>query len=86
VPLAAVPLPSSAEDHQRKNALALEARGAGLCILESELETPTLDCKLISGMLSCFEASHLSAWRELVQKHSPQGAAKRLADAILEGL
>jgi UDP-N-acetylglucosamine--N-acetylmuramyl-(pentapeptide) pyrophosphoryl-undecaprenol N-acetylglucosamine transferase len=86
VPLAAVPLPSSAEDHQRKNALALEARGAGLCILESELETPTLDSKLINGMLSCFEGSHLLAWREAVQKNSPQGAAKRLADAILEGI
>jgi UDP-N-acetylglucosamine--N-acetylmuramyl-(pentapeptide) pyrophosphoryl-undecaprenol N-acetylglucosamine transferase len=86
VPLAAVPLPSSAEDHQRKNALALEARGAGLCIPESELETATLDSKLISGMLSCFEPAHLAQWRTAVQKYSPQGAAKRLADAVLEGL
>jgi UDP-N-acetylglucosamine--N-acetylmuramyl-(pentapeptide) pyrophosphoryl-undecaprenol N-acetylglucosamine transferase len=85
VPLAAVPLPSSAEDHQRKNALALEQRGAGLCVLESELETTPLDGKLISGMLSCFDPAVLAQWREAAQKHSPQGAAKRLADAVLEG-
>jgi UDP-N-acetylglucosamine--N-acetylmuramyl-(pentapeptide) pyrophosphoryl-undecaprenol N-acetylglucosamine transferase len=86
VPLAAVPLPSSAEDHQRKNALALEQRGAGLCVLESELEAVTLDGKLIGGMLSCLNPTRLVQWRETVQKYSPQGAAKRLADAVLEGL
>jgi UDP-N-acetylglucosamine--N-acetylmuramyl-(pentapeptide) pyrophosphoryl-undecaprenol N-acetylglucosamine transferase len=86
VPLAAVPLPSSAEDHQRKNALALEQRGAGLCVLESELETTPLDGKLISGMLSCLNPTKLAQWRALVQHHSPQGAAKRMADVVLEAI
>jgi UDP-N-acetylglucosamine--N-acetylmuramyl-(pentapeptide) pyrophosphoryl-undecaprenol N-acetylglucosamine transferase len=88
VPLALIPLPSSAENHQVKNAQALESRGAGLCILESDLEQEVsgLDGKLVSGMLSCFDTTHLANWREIVQKNSPKGAAKRLADALLEGL
>ncbi len=88
VPLALVPLPSSAENHQIKNAQALEARGAGVCVLESELEAELsgLDGKLISGMLSCFDVVHYSAWQQKILQFSPAGAAKRLADAILEGL
>ncbi len=88
VPLALIPLPSSAENHQVKNAQALEARGAGLCVLEPDLEAELLgiDGKLVSGMLSCLDAAHLAEWRSVVQKNSPVGAAKRLADAILEGL
>lgn len=88
VPLALVPLPSSSENHQVKNAQALESRGAGLCILEPDLEQEAkgLDSKLIHGMLSCFDTAHLANWRMTVQKNSPAGAAKRLADAILEGL
>jgi UDP-N-acetylglucosamine--N-acetylmuramyl-(pentapeptide) pyrophosphoryl-undecaprenol N-acetylglucosamine transferase len=88
VPLALIPLPSSAENHQVKNAQSLESRGAGLSILESDLEQEVagLDGKLVSGMLSCFDTTHLANWREIVQKNTPAGAAKRLADAILEGL
>ncbi len=88
VPLAVIPLPSSAENHQVKNAQALETRGAGLCVLEPDLEAELLgiDGKLVSGMLSCLDATHLANWRSVVQKNSPIGAAKRLADAILEGL
>ncbi len=88
LPLALIPLPSSAENHQVKNALSLEARGAGLCVLESDLEAELLagDGKLVKGMLSCLDAAFLANWRLSVQKHSPVGAAKRLADVILEGL
>ncbi len=88
VPLALIPLPSSAENHQVKNAQSLELRGAGLCILESDLEQEVsgLDGKLVSGMLSCFDTTRLTTWREIVQKNTPAGAAKRLADALLEGL
>jgi UDP-N-acetylglucosamine--N-acetylmuramyl-(pentapeptide) pyrophosphoryl-undecaprenol N-acetylglucosamine transferase len=37
VPLIAVPLPTSAEDHQRHNAAALESAGAGRMLEESDL-------------------------------------------------
>ena len=86
VPLALVPLPSSSENHQIKNAQAVQQRGAGVCILEPDLEKEVagLDGKLVSGMLSCFEAAYLANWRATVQTHTPAGAAKRLADAILE--
>jgi UDP-N-acetylglucosamine--N-acetylmuramyl-(pentapeptide) pyrophosphoryl-undecaprenol N-acetylglucosamine transferase len=37
VPLIAIPLPSSAEDHQRHNAAALESAGAGRLLEEADL-------------------------------------------------
>jgi UDP-N-acetylglucosamine--N-acetylmuramyl-(pentapeptide) pyrophosphoryl-undecaprenol N-acetylglucosamine transferase len=88
VPLALIPLPVSAENHQVKNAEALEARGAGIYVLEPDLERESQGYagKLTQGIISCFDMTQLTTWREQTLKHSPTGAAKRLADAVLETL
>jgi len=78
VPLVMVPLPSSAEDHQLHNARAVEAVGAGLVVEEQQL------------------AGLVPAWRELLQPRvrsaaaaaakarSPDGAARKILDAVME--
>ncbi len=88
VPLALIPLSVSAENHQVKNAEALEARGAGICVLEPDLdrESQGYAGKLTQGIISCFDMTQLITWREQTLKHSPAGAAKRLADAVLGAL
>ncbi len=41
-----VPLPTAADDHQRKNAEAVAARGAGVCLLQSAMSAQSLAEKL----------------------------------------
>lgn len=43
-----VPLPTAADDHQRKNAEAIAARGAGECLLQKDLSGESLGKRLIS--------------------------------------
>jgi UDP-N-acetylglucosamine--N-acetylmuramyl-(pentapeptide) pyrophosphoryl-undecaprenol N-acetylglucosamine transferase len=86
VPLILVPLPSSAEDHQTKNAQSVAARGAGLWVAEVDLERETasrLPGSLSEGMLSCLEPRKLEAMREAARRASPAGAAERLAAGVL---
>jgi UDP-N-acetylglucosamine--N-acetylmuramyl-(pentapeptide) pyrophosphoryl-undecaprenol N-acetylglucosamine transferase len=92
VPLALVPLPTSAENHQVKNAEALQARGAGICVLEPDLERESQDISLgfagtlTQGIISCFDMDRLTSWSAQTMKFSPAGAASRLADAVLGAL
>lgn len=51
LPSVLVPLPTAAADHQRVNALALEAAGAALCVPEDELEGARLR-ELVEGLLA----------------------------------
>jgi UDP-N-acetylglucosamine--N-acetylmuramyl-(pentapeptide) pyrophosphoryl-undecaprenol N-acetylglucosamine transferase len=86
VPLLLVPLPSSSEDHQSRNAESLESRGAGRWIPQSDLEAEAasgLPGKLSEGMLSCLEPESLQTMRAAALRASPAGAATRLAEAVL---
>jgi UDP-N-acetylglucosamine--N-acetylmuramyl-(pentapeptide) pyrophosphoryl-undecaprenol N-acetylglucosamine transferase len=97
VPLVLVPLPSSAEDHQRQNALAVQTRGAGICVSEDDLEAESqrvssasaskdsdLPGVLASGILACLEPARHQAMRAAALGASPEGAAHRLAELVLK--
>ncbi len=97
VPLILIPLPSSAEDHQTKNALAVQARGAGMCVPERDLEAESLSdssasgprdsglpTPLASGMVSCLQPERHQAMRAAALQASPAGAAERLAELVLK--
>ncbi len=79
VPLIMVPLPGSAEDHQRFNARSVEAAGAGRVVEQAELAG-----RLGAAVLECLEPRVRASMREAALKRSPQGAAGRLADLAEE--
>ncbi len=45
-PAILIPLPTAADDHQRKNAEALEREGAAVCILQSEMTSGRLESEI----------------------------------------
>ena len=75
VPLIMVPLPASAEDHQRYNARAVEAAGAGRLV-----EQDSVSRALGAVVLECLEKGTRAAMHDAALRRSPQGAAHRLAD------
>jgi UDP-N-acetylglucosamine--N-acetylmuramyl-(pentapeptide) pyrophosphoryl-undecaprenol N-acetylglucosamine transferase len=76
VPLIAVPLPSAAEDHQRMNALALQASGAGWMVEETGLGALAAVWR---AMLEPETRRHAAA---AALTASPEGAAERFAARI----
>ena len=88
VPLLLVPLPSASEDHQTKNAISVEARGAGFLIPEAALMqeslSPTDAPRLLEqGILACLEAVTLEQMRRSAFAASSAGAATRLAALVM---
>lgn len=75
-----VPLPTAADDHQRKNAEAVTARGAGECLLQKDL-TPDALAARIAALLSDRDALRAMGARALAAG-SPR-AADLVADEIL---
>lgn len=78
VPVVTVPLPTSAEDHQRVNARAIQAAGAGFAVEQDDrsgLETAWLD--LLDEDQRATAASAMAA-------RSPEGAAERLVRLAAE--
>ncbi len=89
VPLLLVPLPTSADDQQNKNALAVAASGAGLVVSQSDLEIEAASSgsglsNLADGMLRCLEPKALLNMRAAALQNSPAGAADRLANLVEE--
>jgi UDP-N-acetylglucosamine--N-acetylmuramyl-(pentapeptide) pyrophosphoryl-undecaprenol N-acetylglucosamine transferase len=81
VPLIVVPLPSSSEDHQRKNGERLAARGAGRWFAQGDLESGLVS-ELEAVMLSCLQPSRWEAMHRAALEGSPEGAAARLAAVV----
>jgi UDP-N-acetylglucosamine--N-acetylmuramyl-(pentapeptide) pyrophosphoryl-undecaprenol N-acetylglucosamine transferase len=75
-----VPLPTAADDHQRKNAEAAQARGAGMCLPQREL-TPDSLAERVRSLLSDRDA--LRAMGERARSIGRPDAADRVADEIL---
>ena len=75
VPVIMVPLPGSAEDHQRFNARSVQASGAGRMV-----EQEAMSRELGGVVLECLDAEARSVMQRAARGRSPQGAASRLAD------
>ena len=80
IPSLLVALPTSAADHQRANARALEAAGAALTLEQSELSAATLGAAL-TGMLNA--PGKLAAMAESASARGRPDAAERIATWIL---
>lgn len=78
VPLLMVPLPSSAEDHQLHNAMAVAEAGAGIVVEERDL----------AGLTAAWEALLDPPTRQAAAAaataRTPVGAARRILEAVME--
>ncbi len=71
-----VPLPTAADDHQRKNAEALVDAGAGVMLPEKEL-TPERLAETLSGLLG--DRARLERMSEAARKMAHPDAARKIA-------
>ncbi|HEX7001870.1 MAG TPA: UDP-N-acetylglucosamine--N-acetylmuramyl-(pentapeptide) pyrophosphoryl-undecaprenol N-acetylglucosamine transferase [Trueperaceae bacterium] len=79
VPTVMVPLPSSAEDHQLHNALAVQTAGAGVLVEEKDIAE-----RLAGAWRSLLEPSARDAAARAAAARTPEGAARRILCAVLE--
>ncbi|CAN5845071.1 undecaprenyldiphospho-muramoylpentapeptide beta-N-acetylglucosaminyltransferase [soil metagenome] len=77
VPLIVVPLPSAADDHQRHNAVALAADGAGRWVAQGD------DDGLLEAWSWLLDDAHRADARMAMNARSPAGGARALYDTIL---
>ena len=75
-----VPFPFAADDHQTKNAKALEEQGASICIRESELEVDALG-ELIGGLLD--DPARRQTMARAARDHGRPDAAAAIVDDML---
>jgi UDP-N-acetylglucosamine--N-acetylmuramyl-(pentapeptide) pyrophosphoryl-undecaprenol N-acetylglucosamine transferase len=75
-----VPFPFAADDHQTKNARALEEQGASICIPESELDAQQLG-HLVAELLD--DPTRRRAMAEAARAHGKPDAAAAIVDDIL---
>ena len=75
-----IPFPFAADDHQAKNADALEGQGASICIRESELEVDRL-AALIAGLVD--DPAKRQAMARAARKHGRPDAAAVIVDDMM---
>jgi UDP-N-acetylglucosamine--N-acetylmuramyl-(pentapeptide) pyrophosphoryl-undecaprenol N-acetylglucosamine transferase len=75
-----IPFPFAADDHQAKNAKALEQRGAAICIRESELDVKALG-DLIGDLLN--DVAKRQAMAKAARDHGRPDAAAAIVDDIM---
>ncbi len=75
-----IPFPFAADDHQAKNADALEAQGASICIRESDLEVDRL-AALIAGLLD--DPAKRRAMARAAREHGRPDAAAAIVDDMM---
>jgi UDP-N-acetylglucosamine--N-acetylmuramyl-(pentapeptide) pyrophosphoryl-undecaprenol N-acetylglucosamine transferase len=80
-PAILIPLPTAADDHQRKNAEALERQGAARCVLQSEL-TPERLVEEISQLIE--NPARLAAMAEASRRLAHVEAAQKIVDLAYE--
>lgn len=78
VPTIMVPLPTSADDHQRHNARAVEAAGAGVMVEERDI------ARLPAAWAAALDSNWRSTAAAAAARRTPAGAARRIVDAVLE--
>jgi UDP-N-acetylglucosamine--N-acetylmuramyl-(pentapeptide) pyrophosphoryl-undecaprenol N-acetylglucosamine transferase len=79
-PAVLVPLPTSADDHQRKNAQVLEAAGAAAVVDERGLSGERL-AAVVSGLLAADD--RLAAMAGAMRTFARPDAAQRIVDRAL---
>jgi UDP-N-acetylglucosamine--N-acetylmuramyl-(pentapeptide) pyrophosphoryl-undecaprenol N-acetylglucosamine transferase len=77
VPLVVVPLPTAAEDHQRHNAEALAAAGAGLWVAEGD------GGALERAWRTLLEPERRASAAAAARRRSPEGGARALLDTLI---
>lgn len=75
-----IPFPHAADDHQAKNAEALQTQGASICIRESELDADSLG-DLVSELLDDHGARQAMA--QAARDHGKPDAAAAIVDDII---
>lgn len=80
VPVIAVPLPTSAEDHQRFNARAVAAAGAGRYVEQGDLEG------LVAAWRDLLDDETRHAAAAAAGRRSPEGAARALVAQLHDAL
>jgi UDP-N-acetylglucosamine--N-acetylmuramyl-(pentapeptide) pyrophosphoryl-undecaprenol N-acetylglucosamine transferase len=76
-----IPLPTAADDHQRKNAEALQTAGAARMILQKDLDGASL-AKEIKSLIDAPE--RITAMERAAKKLVKGDAAARMTDLIEE--
>ncbi len=80
LPSILIPLPTAAADHQTKNAAALAAAGAAVCIPETQLGSAALADR-IEGMLAA--RATLATMSQAAARRGRPDAAHRIVEALL---
>ena len=75
-----IPFPHASDDHQAKNAKALEAHGASICIRESGLDVDGLG-EVIAGLLD--NPSERQAMARAAREHGRPDAAAAIVDDMM---
>jgi UDP-N-acetylglucosamine--N-acetylmuramyl-(pentapeptide) pyrophosphoryl-undecaprenol N-acetylglucosamine transferase len=81
-PALLVPFALAADDHQRRNAEAMQAAGAAVMLLESDLEVPGKLLETLVGLLSSPE--RLASMSGAARAQAHPGAAERIADRLAQ--
>jgi len=76
VPVIAIPLPTSADDHQRANARAIAESGGGFAVEQDDLED------LTQAWRTLLTPDARSQAAVAISARSPEGAARRLFDLV----
>ncbi|MGB0074738.1 MAG: glycosyltransferase, partial [Terracidiphilus sp.] len=77
-----VPFAAATDEHQRRNAEAMQAAGAAEVLLETDLEIPGKLLETLTGLLGAPERLATMAQEAKAQSHP--GAAERIAGRLAE--
>jgi UDP-N-acetylglucosamine--N-acetylmuramyl-(pentapeptide) pyrophosphoryl-undecaprenol N-acetylglucosamine transferase len=81
-PALLVPFAAAADEHQRRNAEAMQASGAAVMLLESDLNVPG---RLLGTLVELLGApERLTTMAEAAKSQAHPGAAERIADRLAE--
>jgi UDP-N-acetylglucosamine--N-acetylmuramyl-(pentapeptide) pyrophosphoryl-undecaprenol N-acetylglucosamine transferase len=81
-PALLVPFAAAADEHQRRNAEAMQAAGAAVMLLETDLDVPGKVLDTLAGLLG--DPKRLAAMAAAARTQAHPGAAERIADRLAE--
>lgn len=81
-PAVLVPFAAAADEHQRRNAEAMQSAGAAIMLQEKDLDTPGLLLSTLSSLLKA--PDRLASMARAARAQSHPGAAERIAVRLME--